>query len=98
MSFMLQARHRTSLLVSAGQVQSGDCVTLRWKVVGVEANVASVHLTSQSADGPYMIEGVPPQSSREVLFTRPGCYTFTLTATFGDGVKRLRQASITVEP
>lgn len=92
-----RALHRTDLSVSAEQVSPGGSITLRWNVIGVEAAVASVHLASSSADGPRMIESVPPHSSREIIFTQPGTFTFTLTATFGDGVKRVQQISISVQ-
>jgi hypothetical protein len=82
--------------MSADQVSLGHSATLVWKVVGVEANVTSVHLTSRIEDGLYMIECAPVQGSREVIFTRPGTFTFTLTATFGDGVKHSQQVSVRV--
>ncbi|HLF25434.1 MAG TPA: hypothetical protein VJG32_03775 [Anaerolineae bacterium] len=89
--------HRANLSVSADQVPPGHSVTLSWRVVGVEANVTSVHLTSCIEDGLYMIERAEAQGSREVIFTRPGTFTFTLTATFGDGVKHSREVSVHVK-
>jgi hypothetical protein len=97
MNIMLHARHRVGLSVSSTLVQPGWCVTLSWNVVGVAANVASVHLASGIEDGPTMIEGVPQHGAREVIFPSPGTFTFTLTATFGDGAKRTRQVSVEVQ-
>jgi hypothetical protein len=98
MNSMLRTRHRASLSVSGTLAQPGWCVTLSWNVVGVAANVASVHLASGGEDGPCMIERVPPRGAREVIFTSTGTFTFMLTATFGDGAKRTRQVSVEVQP
>jgi hypothetical protein len=89
--------HRATLSVTAERVPPGGSATLQWSVVGVEANVASVHLTSDIDGGPSMIECAASQGAREVIFTRPGNYTFSLTATFGDGSKITRQVSVIVE-
>lgn len=89
--------HRARLFVSAEQLPLGHSATLAWQVIGVEANVASVHLSSGAAGGPSMIESAPAQGSREVIFTQPGTFTFTLIATFGDGAKRSEQVSVRVE-
>jgi hypothetical protein len=93
----LAVPHRPTLSVSAAQSQPGGSVTLSWKVVGVAANVASVYLGSNIEDSVHMIESVAPQSSREVIFAAPGTFTFTLTATFGDGVKRIWRVSVDVK-
>ncbi len=95
---LLRTRHRANLSVSSTSAQPGWCVTLRWNVVGVAANVASVHLASGGENGPGMIEAVPPRGVREVIFISPGVFTFTLTATFGDGAKRTREVSVEVQP
>jgi hypothetical protein len=96
MGYVSGDRYHISLVVSATAVRVGCSITLSWKAVGMDANVASVHLTSSVADDPRMIEGVPPQGSREVIFTHSGTFTFTLTVTFGDGAKRMRRVSVTV--
>lgn len=93
----LRTPYRANLSVSAMHVQPGGFVTLSWNVVGVAASVASVHLASSVGDSPHMIEVVPPRGAREVIFTQPGTFTFTLTATFGDGVKRLRRVGVKVQ-
>ncbi len=69
---------------------------LDWRVIGGEANVASVHLETCIEGGAHLIEGAPPQGSREVIFTHPGRFTFTIIATFGDGVKLTRQVTVSV--
>lgn len=89
-------RHRASLSVSAYHVPSGHSATLVWRVLGVTAAVASVHLSTGNDGGTKMIEAAPPEGSREVIFARPGAYTFTLTATFGDGIKLRRQVKVQV--
>jgi hypothetical protein len=94
----MSSLHRATLSVSAGQVRLGCSATLSWKVVGVEASVASVHLTSGIEGGPSMIEAAPAQGSREIIFTHPGEFTFTLTATFGDGAKRSEQVRVRCAP
>lgn len=97
MAHRLRDLHRVNLSVTAARVRPGYTVTLSWKAVGVEANVASVHLTSSLGDGARMIEAVPSQSSREVIFAHPGAFSFALTVTFGDGVKRMRQVRVVVQ-
>ena len=89
-------RHRANLSVSADHVPLGHSATLTWQVIGVTAAVASVHLATGNEDGAHMIEAAPPGGSREVIFAHPGVYTFTLTATFGDGVKLSRQVNVHV--
>ena len=85
----LRTRHCTSLAVSAAHIQPGCSITLSWAVIGVEANVASVHLTSRIEHCLCMIESVQSHSLREVIFKHSGTFSFTLTATLGDGVKRI---------
>jgi hypothetical protein len=89
-------RHHVSLVVSAEDVRAGCSVTLSWNVVGVDANVASVHFSSSVGRGSRMIEGVPSRGTREIIFAHPGTFTFTLTVTFGDGVKRERRVTVVV--
>jgi hypothetical protein len=88
--------HIARLSASAERVSLGDSTTLSWQVIGVEANVASVHLTSENEDGLSMIENTPTVGSREVIFTSLGRFTFRLTVTFGDGVKLSRIVSVRV--
>jgi hypothetical protein len=90
--------HRVTLAVSAENIRCGDATTLRWKVVGVGACVASVHLGSCNVGGLVMIESVSPCSTREVIFTQPGTFRFTLTTTFGDGTKCLCHVIVHVQP
>lgn len=89
-------RHRASLSISTEPVRLGHSATLTWRVIGVTAAIASVHLLTGNEDGPNMIESAPPEGSREVIFAQPGAYTFILTATFGDGVKLSRQVNVRV--
>lgn len=97
MNQIIPSHHRASLSVSAEQVPLGHSTTLNWKVVGVEANVASVHLTSGHEDGLNTVESAPVEGSRELIFSRPGIFIFTLIATFGDGAKLSRQVSVHVD-
>ena len=94
---MTPSHHRANLSVSAEQVALGHSATLSWKVVGVEANIASVHLTSGLQDGLNTIESAPAEGTREVIFSRPGTFTFTLIATFGDGGKVSREVNVFVD-
>lgn len=87
---------RVRLTTSAKRVRPGRCVMLDWNVIGIEANIASIHLSIDIKDGPQMIECVAPQGSREIIFPTAGTFSFTLTATFGDGVKRSEQVSVRV--
>lgn len=96
MSRPLLWHHRASLSVTAEQVPVGHSACLSWKVIGVEASVASVHLSSGHKDGLSTIESALAEGAREVIFTRPGTFIFTLIATFGDGAKLTRQVSVHV--
>lgn len=62
----------------------------------MEANIASVHLTSALEDALNTIESAAAEGSREVIFSRSGTFTFTLVATFGDGAKLTRQVTVHV--
>jgi hypothetical protein len=97
MGDVLHSHHRTELMVSQAETAPGGSATLRWRVIGVDADVASVHLTSSVEDGPRMIECVPSQGARELIFSEPGRFIFRLTATFGDGAKQVRVVSIIVQ-
>ena len=74
-------------------------LTLSWKVVGLGAAVASVQLACQcGAEGSIqMIESIPAQGLRQMIFNRPDHYTFTLTAIFRDGSKRRKQIRVCIE-
>jgi hypothetical protein len=88
--------HRATLTISAREVQPGYTAHLRWKVVGVKANVASIHLASRIDSGPCIIERILAEGSRELLLTEEGTFVFTLTATFGDGIRVSREATVRV--
>jgi hypothetical protein len=88
--------HRISLEGSAERIPLDHCAMLRWSVLGVEASVSSVHLALSVDNSPCMIVSVPEEGSQEVIFKRPGWFTFTLTATFGDGIKCRSEISVQV--
>jgi hypothetical protein len=88
---------RVRLLVSAERVPAGHALSLEWNVVSPGAAVASVQLASISEAGLEVIESIPEQGTRQMIFTRPGLYTFTLTVTFQDGVKRYKHVRVSVE-
>jgi hypothetical protein len=91
-----RSHNRATLTVSAVEVTPGQIVTLQWHVVGVAANVASVHLSSAGDDGTTAVESVPARGLRECIFARPGTYRFLLLATFGDGARRSVEVSVSV--
>ena len=88
--------HRVELLASAEQVPAGQLLSLAWKVVGSEGAVSGIQLTSATEHGLEMIESVPNQGLRQIIFARPGLFTFTLTAVFQDGVRRSKQIRVRV--
>lgn len=88
---------QTKLTPSAQRVPVGHSFSLAWEVTTTTAAVASVQLTRQGETGLEMIEALPDRGSRLMIFTRPGRFTFTLTAVFEDGVKHTRQVLIRVE-
>ena len=88
--------HRASLTVSATEVHPGYTAHLHWKVVGVKANIASVHLTCRVDSGPVIIESILAEGSRELILAEVGTFAFTLTATFGDGIRIHREALVHV--
>ena len=87
---------RVELFTSAEQVPAGQLLSLEWKVVGFEGAGSSVQLTSATENGLEMIESVPDQGLRQIIFSRPGLFTFTLTAIFQDGVRRSKQMRVRV--
>jgi hypothetical protein len=88
--------HRAELFASAEQAPAGHLVSLEWNVVDSEGGVASVQFASATESGLEMIESVPDQGLRQIIFARPGLFTFTLTAVFRDGVRRSKQIHIRV--
>jgi hypothetical protein len=92
-----QPPHReVNLTSSAPWVPSGYSVSLSWEVLGVDELLPNVQLAWAGESGLEVIEAVPERGSRQIIFTRAGIYTFTLTAAFGDGVKLIKQAHIQV--
>lgn len=88
--------HRATLTVSATEVHPGYTALISWKVVGIKANIASVHLTSRVDSSASMIERIVAEGSRELILADVGTFAFTLTATFGDGVRLNREARVHV--
>lgn len=89
--------YRVSLSASAERVRRGHSVILKWKAVGVEAPVASTHLTTGFESETRMIESVVAQGEREVIFEQVGWFAFCLTVTFGNGNKCEKVLRISVE-
>lgn len=94
---MSTSDRRTKLFASAQRVPVGHSLSLGWEVTGSDAAVSNVQLARTGENGLEVIESVPDKGRRQMIFTRPGVVTFTLTAAFGDGVKRVRQIHIRVE-
>jgi hypothetical protein len=88
--------HRVEFSASAEQVPAGHLWSLAWQVTGSEVAVSSVQLASASESGLEMIESIPEGGRRQVIFARPGLFTFTLTVVFHDGVRRSRQIRVRV--
>ena len=87
---------KVELFVSAERVLAGHSLSLEWKVVRSGMAVSSVQLASASASGLDVIESIPEQGRRQMIFSRPGRYTFTLTVTFQDGQKRCKQVGVQI--
>jgi hypothetical protein len=85
------------LFVSAERVPAGHSLSLGWLVVSSGMGVASVQLASAGEPGLEVIESISDQGTRQMIISRPGSYTFTLTVTFQDGVKRCKQVRVRVE-
>jgi hypothetical protein len=89
--------YRVSLSASAERVRRGHSVVLQWKAIGVEAPVASTHLSTAFETRLQMIENVATQGRREVIFEQTGWFTFCLTVTFGDGAKCICDIAVIVD-
>lgn len=87
---------RADLFVSAEQVSTGQSLSLSWSVTGLDTTVLSVQLASASGNGLEVIESIPNRGSRQMIFARPGLFTFTLTAIFQDGLRRSKQIQVQV--
>jgi hypothetical protein len=87
---------RAELFASAEQVPAGHPLSLDWKVVGADVAVSSVQLACASENGLEVIESMPDQGVRQIIFARPGLFTFTLTVIFQDGVRRSKQIRVRV--
>lgn len=87
---------RIELLASAEQVPAGHQLSLGWKVTDSDVAVLSVQLASTSENGLEVIESVPDQGRRQMIFARPGLFTFTLTVIFQDGIRRSKQLRVRV--
>ena len=94
---MSAADSRTKIVTSAQRVPVGHTLSLDWEVTSLDAAVSNVQLARMEENSLKVIESVPVKGTRQMIFTRPGIVIFTLTATFGDGVKRIRQIRIRVE-
>lgn len=87
---------RIELLASAEQVPAGHLLSLGWKVTGSDVAVSNVQLATTSENGLEVIESVPDQGRRQMIFARPGLFIFTLTVVFQDGVRRSQQVRVRV--
>ncbi len=96
-SNMSASDSRTKLFTSAQRVPVGHALSLGWEVISLDAVVSNVQLARTEENSLEVIESMPNTGARQLIFTRPGVVTFTLTATFRDGVKRVRQIRIRVE-
>ncbi|HET6318151.1 MAG TPA: hypothetical protein VFG86_16980 [Chloroflexota bacterium] len=90
------ARHVLRLSLTPAQALVGHTTTLRWQVAGHGVRVMGVQLASSNASGICMIESAAMTGSRQLIFTCAGTFTFTLTATFGDGARRHKHVRVGV--
>jgi len=84
------------LTSSASWVPAGHSVSLGWEVSGIDGSHPNIQLAWAGETGLEVIEAVPERGARQIIFTRPDLYTFTLTAAFGDGAKLHKQIQIRV--
>jgi hypothetical protein len=86
-----------NLRASAERVPVDHPLSLFWQVHGPDDARSNVQLASADEAGLEVIESMPPQGTRQMIFTRPGLHTFTLTVVFPDGVRRSKQVRVRVE-
>lgn len=84
------------ICTSAAWVAAGHSLSLSWEVTSLDESITNIQLARAGETGLEMIESVPRQGARQMIFSRPGKVTFTLTASYGDGVKQSRQIHIQV--
>ena len=89
---------RAELFASAEQVPAGHPLSLDWKGVGSDAAVSSVQLASATENGLEVIESIPDQGMRQIIFARLDLFTFTLIVIFQDGVRCSKQIRICACP
>ena len=85
------------LRASAERVPVDHPLSLFWQVHGHGAARSNVQLASADEAGLEVIESMSPQGTRQMIFTRPGLHTFTLTVVFQDGARRRKQIQVRVE-
>ncbi|HEY4723081.1 MAG TPA: hypothetical protein VII92_14605, partial [Anaerolineae bacterium] len=85
------------LIASAERVPVDHPLSLIWQVHGHGAARSNVQLASADEAGLEVIESMSQQGTRQMIFTRPGLHTFTLTVVFQDGVRRSKQIRVRVE-
>ncbi len=85
------------LRASAERVPVDHPLSLFWQVHGHDAARSNVQLASADEAGLEVIESMSPQGTRQMIFTRPGWHTFTLTVVFQDGIRRSKQVRVRVE-
>jgi hypothetical protein len=77
-------------------VPAGHSLSVEWKMVSSGVAVSSVQLASAGETGLEVIEAISELGTSQMIFARPDIYTFILTVTFQDGVKRCRHVRVQV--
>ena len=85
------------LRASTERVPVDHPLSLFWQVHGHGATRSNVQLASADEAGLEVIESISHEGTRQMIFTRPGWHTFTLTVVFQDGVRRSKQVRVRVE-
>jgi hypothetical protein len=85
------------LRASAERVPVDHPLSLSWQVRGHGATRSNVQLASADETGLEVIESMSQQGTRQMIFTRPGLHTFTVTVVFQDGTRRSKQIRVRVE-
>jgi hypothetical protein len=85
------------LRASAERVPVDHPLSLFWRVHGHGAARSNVQLASADEAGLEVIESMSHAGTRQMIFTRPGLHTFTLTVVFQDGARRRKQIQVRVE-